>query len=65
MYKIEKEGDSQTLRNYENFEFIINYSFKDNRDFICIYLNINNLHFKPSFNPERYEDISEDLFPAS
>ena len=67
MYTTDKEGDSQTLRNDGNFKSILKLkdAFKDNIDRIHIYLNINNLNFKPSFKPERFEDISEDPFPTS
>ena len=65
MYTIYKEGDSQTLRNDENFKYIHRDSFKYNRYIICIYLNIPNLHFKPSLKPEIFEDISEYSFPTS
>ena len=65
MYKTYKGFDSQTLRNDENFKLIIKDAVKDNIDRICIYLNINILHFKTSFKPERFEDISEDPFPTS
>ena len=51
MHTTDKEGDIYTLRNYENFKYILNNSVNDNKDRICIYLNINNLHFKPSFKP--------------
>ena len=65
MYTTDKKGDSQTLSNYENFISIFNYEVKYNRDRIRIYLNINNIHFKPSFKPGIFEDISEDPFSTS
>ena len=65
IYTADKEGDSQTLRNDENFKPIIKYAYKYNRDRILIYHNVNNLPFKPSFKTEIFEDISEDPFPTS
>ena len=65
MYTTDKEGDSQTLRNDENFKFILKDAVKDNRDIIRIYLNTNDLNFKPSFRPEIFEDIYKDLLPTS
>ena len=51
MYTTDKGGDCQTLRKDENFKSNLKDSVKDNRDRINIYLNINNLHLKPSFKP--------------
>ena len=65
MYTTENKYDSQTLRNYENFIPILNDAVKDNVYRIHIYININNLHFKPSFKPERFENISEEPLPIS
>ena len=64
-YTTYKEGDSQTLSNYEIFKSIVKDAVKYNRNKIHIYLNINNLHFKPSLKPKKFEDISEDPFPIS
>ena len=52
MYSTYKEGDIHTLRNDENLKSALNNAVKGNRDITCIYLNINNLHFKTSFKPE-------------
>ena len=65
MYTMEKEGDSKTINNDKNLKSIIKDSVKDNRDRLRIYLNIINMHFKPSFRPEIFEDISEEPFPTS
>ena len=65
MYTMEKEGDSKTINNDKNLKSIIKDSVKDNRDRLRIYLNIINMHFKPSFRPEISEDISEEPFPTS
>ena len=65
MYTKDKEGAIQTLSNDENFKPILKYSAKDYIDRINIYLNINNLHFKPSSKTEIFEDISKDPFPTS
>ena len=54
----------QTLRNYNSFKSILKDTVKDNIDKICIYLKINNLHFKHSFKPEIFEDISDYPFPT-
>ena len=58
MYTTYKEGYSQTLRNDEKSKYILKSSIKYNIYRIYIYLNINNLYFKPSFKPEIFEDIS-------
>ena len=55
MYTSYNKGNSQTLRNDEKFKFILKDAVKDNRDIICICLNINNIHFKPSLKPEIFE----------
>ena len=65
VYTTDKECDSQNLRNDKNFKYILNDAVKYNRDRIIIYFNINNIHFKPSFKPEGFEDISEDPLPTS
>ena len=65
MYAIDKGGDIQTLSSDVNFKSILKDAVKDNRDIICIYLNINHIHFKPSLKPEIFEDISEYPFPTS
>ena len=57
MYTTYKEGDSWTLRNNENFKSIIKDAAKDNIYRIHIYLNINNINFKPSFKPEIFKNI--------
>ena len=51
-YTMEKDSDSQTLKNDENFKSMLKDSVKYNIYRINIYLNINNLHFKTSFKPE-------------
>ena len=61
----EKEGDSQTLRNDDTLKSTLNNAVKDYRDRFSIYLNINNLHFKISFKPGIFEDISEEPLPIS
>ena len=61
MHKSDKEGDSHTLSNYEKSKSILKAAVKYNRDRIFIYLNINNLNFKPSLKPEIFEDCSENL----
>ena len=63
-YTMEKDSDSQTLKNDENFKSTLKDAVKDNRDIIHIYIKINNLHFKPSFETEIFEDISEDPLPT-
>ena len=47
MYKMDKEGDIQTLSNYGNLKSILKAAVKENRDIFRIYLNIHNIHFKP------------------
>ena len=58
VYKMDKEGDSQTLRNEVIFKSTPKAAVKDNRYRIFVYLNINNLHFKHPLKPEIIEDIS-------
>ena len=50
-------GHGKTLSNDENFKSILKDSVKYNIDIIINYFNINNLHFKLSFKPKRFEDI--------
>ena len=64
MYTTDKEGDNQNLRSDENFKSILKDAIKDNRDRVCIYLNINHKIFKPSFTPEIFEDISKYPLPT-
>ena len=45
----DKEGDIQTLRNEDILKYVLKDEVKYNRDIIHIYLNINNLNFKPLF----------------
>ena len=52
MYTTYKEGDNNTLSNYDDFKSILKAAVKDNRYKFFIYLNINSLHFKTSFKPE-------------
>ena len=65
MYTLDKEGDSQTLKNDENFKSMLKDSVKYNIYRINMYLNINNLHFKPSSKPKIFEGIYKDPFPTS
>ena len=59
--KTDKIGDIQTLRNNENFKSTLKDAVKDNIDRIHIYLNDNNLHFKP----EIFEDIYDKPLTTS
>ena len=61
----EKEDDIQTLMNDDSLKSTLNNAVKDYRDRFSIYLNINNLHFKTSFKPGIFEDISEEPLPTS
>ena len=49
MYTTYKEGDIHTHSNDEKFKSIHKDPVFKNRYIIFIYLNINNLHLKPSF----------------
>ena len=65
MYTTYNEVDSQNLSNDEDFNSILKDLVKYNIDIICIYLNINNIHFKPSFKPKSFGDIYGDPFCTS
>ena len=63
MYTTYKEGSSHTLRNDEIFKSVLKVAFKDNRDTICIYININNLHFNFSFNLKVLKTYPRTYYP--